>query len=104
MRLKFLSRRGQRTSNGVMEMLEFSAADVRLWDRLAEKRDRKGAEWCKESGFGAERRSLDRAQPVDVISLAGYDEDARAIARTREWHRVKLAGLCKKCGGCELAE
>lgn len=84
-------------------MPEFSAADVRLWDRLAEKRDRKGAEWCKESGFGAERRSLDRAQPADVITLAGYDEDARAIARTREWHRAKLAGLCKKCARCDLA-
>lgn len=83
-------------------MQEFSAADVRLWDRIAEKRDRKGAEWCKEEGFGAERRSLDRAQPYDVINLFGHDEAERAVARAREVHRERLAAICKKCARCEL--
>lgn len=80
-----------------------SFSDQRLWDKLAEKRDRKGADWCKESGFGSERRSLDRAQPADVITLAGYDEHEREVARVREEHRAKLAGICKKCGRCDLA-
>lgn len=85
-------------------MPEFSAADVRLWDRLAEKRDRKGADWCKESGFGAERRSLDRAQPFDVISLFGYEEAEREVARARERHRVRLAEICRACPlRCEFA-
>lgn len=84
-------------------MPEFSAADVRLWDRLAEKRDRKGAKWCKKEGFGAERRSLDRAQPRDVISLFGYNEAERAVAKARESARAALAGICKACGRCDLA-
>lgn len=84
-------------------MPEFSAADVRLWDRLAEKRDRKGAEWCKKNGFGAERRSLERAAPFDVVAINARDETDRAMAATRERHRMQLASICKKCGRCELA-
>lgn len=85
-------------------MPEFSAADVRLWDRLTEKRDRKGASWCKKSGFGAERRSLDRAAPFDVISINAHDEEERAVARARERHRVRLAAICRACPlRCELA-
>lgn len=90
------------TSHGMVEMAEFSAADVRLWDRLAEKRDRKGAEWCKKHGFGAERRSLERAQPFDVISLAGYNEAERDIARVREAHRLRLMTICRACKRCEF--
>lgn len=96
--------RGKETSHGMVGMQEFSAADVRLWDRIAEKRDRKGAEWCKKNGFGAERRSLSRAAPIDVIALDAHDEQERAVARARELHRQRLAAICKRCARCELGE
>jgi hypothetical protein len=78
-----------------------SLADVLRWDELAEKRDRKGSDWCKERGFGRER-SLLEAHPRVVIALFPPSDSDRTMAEIRETGRVQLADICRHCGRCEL--
>lgn len=81
----------------------FALADVLRWARYARKRDRHGAERCKEEWFGKEREELEFS-PANVVAIAAHSELDREMARTRECARQYLASVCRSCGRCDLGE
>jgi hypothetical protein len=83
---------------------QYAAGDLVRWEKKLQKRDKRGADWCKEKGIGEERRWLDHALPENVIPILGEDEAQaeRAMARDREAARAALRSICKTCKRCEL--
>lgn len=85
------------------DMPLFSAADARYLDELADKRDEKGAAWCKEKGFGRERAKAD-ARPPNVTPIFTDPKLESGMQIAREMNRMILAIFCRQCGRCELGQ
>lgn len=82
------------------ETPNFAIADALMWDDLAEKRDRKGSDWCETSGFGSWRRILADGRPT-LFNETGTEQSLDA-ARARA--RVVIPAICKACGRCPWAK
>lgn len=81
----------------------FSAADARYLDDLADRRDEKGSDWCREKGVGRERAKLD-ARPANVTPIFTEPKLESGLQLAREMNRMILAIFCRSCGRCELGQ
>lgn len=60
---------------------------------------------CRKHFVGRARRMLGRALPVNVLEIAAArSEDAAQIIKAQRPAQLALAALCRRCGGCDMAE
>ena len=63
--------------------------------RLIEKRDRKGAHWCREKGIGRERAAL--AREIDVLPFRKLTVADIVLGRARSHAAAAMLTVCRDC-------
>lgn len=81
----------------------FTAVDLLHWEKLKEKRDKKGSEWCRDKGIGKERQLL-LPRPASVVPFRKVEIAERAMEQAKSDTYEALGSICRSCGRCVLAE
>lgn len=60
---------------------------------------------CRKHFVGRARRMLGRVLPENVMEIAAArSENAAQLTEAQRPAQLALAALCRKCGGCDMAQ